>query len=53
MEWMSSDHAAYIWPAYLVTALVITGLIGSSFRAYARAKRELSRAERITKRRDT
>ncbi|HKR89053.1 MAG TPA: heme exporter protein CcmD [Phenylobacterium sp.] len=40
-------YAAYIWPAYVVTAVVFAGLIATSLRYAARWKR---RAEELGRR---
>jgi heme exporter protein D len=39
-------YAAFVWPAYAVTALVLGGLLFQSVRRYRQRRRELERLER-------
>jgi heme exporter protein D len=38
-------YAAYVWPAYALTLLVLGGLLAWSRGAYRRAQRELQRLQ--------
>jgi heme exporter protein D len=39
-------YAAFVWPAYAVTLLVLGGLLVQSLRQYRARQRELERIER-------
>jgi heme exporter protein D len=39
-------YAAFVWPAYAVTAVVLTGLVVQSLRRYRRVRRELEALQR-------
>ncbi len=39
-------YAAYVWPAYGVTLLVLAGLLAWSLAAYRRRQRELEQLQR-------
>jgi heme exporter protein D len=43
-------YAAYVWPAYGVTVVVLGGLLIWSLGAYRRRQRELDRLQRETRR---
>jgi heme exporter protein D len=38
-------YAAYVWPAYGITAVVLVGLVVQSLRAYRLRQRELERLQ--------
>ena len=38
-------YAAYIWPAYIITVLVLIGAIWASIQAHMRAKRSVRQLE--------
>ncbi|HWI26057.1 MAG TPA: heme exporter protein CcmD [Stellaceae bacterium] len=42
-------YAAYVWPAYGVTVLVLGGLLAWSLGGYRRRQRELERLQREPK----
>ena len=39
-------YAAFVWPAYALTALVMTGITVQTLRRYRRAQRELAELQR-------
>ena len=39
-------YAAYVWPAYGVTTIVMAGLVVQTVRRYRRAQRELAELQR-------
>jgi heme exporter protein D len=39
-------YAAFVWPAFAVTAVIMAGLAIQSLSAYRRRQRELTRLER-------
>ncbi len=39
-------YAAYVWPAYAVTAILLVGAAVATWRAYGRAKRRLAALEK-------
>ena len=39
-------HAAFVWPSYAVTAVLLIGLVVTSVRALKRTASELERAEK-------
>lgn len=38
-------YAAYVWPAYIISALVLTAVIAISLQGHARAKKSVRRLE--------
>ncbi|HJW40816.1 MAG TPA: heme exporter protein CcmD [Rhizomicrobium sp.] len=40
------DYAAYVWPAYAVTLILLGGAAAMTLRAYNRAKAQLERLEK-------
>jgi len=40
-----SGYAAFIWPAYAVSAIAIGGIVWATIRDYRRAKRRLQQLE--------
>ncbi len=43
-------YAAYVWPAYGLTVIVLGGLLAWSLGAYRRRQRELERLQRESRR---
>jgi heme exporter protein CcmD len=39
-------YAAFVWPAYIISAIAIGAMIGLTLSAYAKAKRALARLEK-------
>jgi heme exporter protein CcmD len=40
-----TKHGAYVWPSYIIAAVLLFGLVVISLRALARTRAELQRAE--------
>jgi heme exporter protein D len=49
MSWAEmGGYAAYVWPAYAVTVVVLGGIAAQSWRRYQASIRELDRLQRAS-----
>lgn len=40
-----TEHGAYVWPCYVIAALILIGLVALSVRGLQRAQNDLARVE--------